>query len=159
MRSTQPKGTRVKETDALGRRRHPNQNAGSKGLPIPGDGGEALACPAWLGKVGKDEWERAVEVLRSQGILSSKDAPALELYAGAFEEYRWARADVVKNGIRIITKTERGHEVERKNPACTVMNSAWARCRTLLHELGLTPRSSMGAQGGEDDFENLMSLC
>ena len=150
----------MKDTDALGRRRHPNQNAGSKGLPFAGDGGEGLVCPAWLGKVGKEEWERAVKELRAAGILSAKDAPSLELYAGAFEEYRWARADVVKNGIRMTTKTERGHGIERKNPACTVMNSAWARCRTLLHELGLTPRSSMGAEGGGDDFEKLISgLC
>ena len=149
----------MKDTDALGRRRHPNQSAGCKGLPVPGDGGADLVCPAWLGKGGKEGWGRAVRDLRAAGILSSKDAPALELYAGAFEEYRWARADVVKNGMTKMTKTERGHDVERKNPACTVMNSAWARCRTLLHELGLTPRSSMGAGDGGDDFEKLMGLC
>jgi len=150
----------MKDTDALGRRRHPNQNAGANGLPGAGDGGEDLTCPAWLGKVGKEEWARAVRDLRAAGILSAKDAPSLELYAGAFEEYRWARAEVVKNGITTMTKTERGHDIERKNPACTVMNSAWARCRTLLHELGLTPRSGMGSEGaGGDDFEKLMGLC
>jgi len=148
----------MKDLDSLGRKRHPNQGAGRRGLTSDGDGADGIQCPDWLGRIGKEEWARAVKELKSLGILSLKDAPALELYAGAFEEYRWARADVVKNGIRLVTKTDRGHEVERKNPATSVMNSAWTRCRTLIHELGLTPRSKIDGDDDQDDFESLMKL-
>tara|TARA_B100000945_G_scaffold282623_1_gene251157 strand:- start:1283 stop:1732 length:450 start_codon:yes stop_codon:yes gene_type:complete len=149
----------MKNLDSLGRSRHPNQGAGRNGLPSDGQGAEKLVCPDWLGSIGKEEWKRALDELSERGILSSKDAPALELYAAAFEEYRWARADVIKNGIRMVTKTERGHEVERKNPATSVMNSAWTRCRTLLHELGLTPRSDVKGADDSDEFDQLMGLC
>ena len=148
----------MEKRDSLGRRRHPNQSAGLNGLPAQGDGGADLKCPKWLGKIGAAEWQRAVNELRKLGILSSKDGAALELYAGAFEEYRLARADVLEHGIQVTTKTERGHDVQRKNPSVTVMNSAWSRCRSLVHELGMTPRSKIDGDEEKDDFEALMKL-
>ena len=146
------------EKDSLGRKRHPNQNAGSHGLPVQGDGGFSLVCPDWLGPIGKAEWHRTVEEMRAQGILSDKDGAAVELYAGAFEEYRSARDDVMQNGITIKTITDRGHEVERKNPATAVMNTAWSRAAKIQTELGLTPKGKLGAKEQSDPFEKLVAI-
>ena len=145
--------------DALGRARHPNQNAGSRGFPSEGDGGHALRVPTWLGHIGVEEWNRTVDEMRAKGILSNKDGAAVDLYAAAWEEYRIARDDVMRNGITIKTVTDRGHEVQRKNPATAVMNSAWGRAAKLVCELGLTPKGESGGKIQADAFEKLAAIA
>ena len=86
--------------DALGRARHPNQNAGGRGLPSEGDGGHALRVPTWLGHIGVEEWNRTVDEMRAKGILSNKDGAAVDLGKGGKERTGGVRRGVSEMGCR-----------------------------------------------------------
>ena len=148
---------KMMKKDKLGRPRNNNQNAGRNGLPRDdGDGGEELTAPSYLGEVGCAAWKQAATMMRSRGILDSSDALALEMCISAYEEYRAARELVMGEGMVITTTSERGHEVQRKHPAISAMNSAWSRCKSLIHELGLTPKSGLGGKAEDDPFDRLL---
>ena len=146
--------------DSLGRTRQPGQGAGSRGKPKKGDGGKNLTCPDWLGERGAAMWHWARDSMSAQGILSDKDGPAIDLFAGAWEEYLEARAFVMgteKTPAGVVCESqEKGKIVYRKNPAAVVMANAWNRAKSLMHELGIGPRSTIEAEDAEDAFEEML---
>ena len=146
--------------DRLGRARRPEQNAGKK-KPAKGDGGYGLRCPSYLGAIGKRAWKKVVEAMRDAGVLDSADWAAVELFAAAYESYRGFQKDVNENGATVWTVTERGHDVEKPNPAVKAMFQAMAMCRQHYACLGIGPdaRAKLGVGDDgeqEDPFESLM---
>jgi len=137
--------------DKLGRPRRGPQNLGVK-VPQKGDGGKGMRCPGWLGSIGKTAWRNAKKQMAKQGILDSADAPALELYAAAYEELRMHRRDVMKNGARLEGVSERGYPTERPNPAVSAANAAATRARALFACLGIGV-NYRAALGGSDPDE------
>lgn len=144
--------------DSKGRTRHPNQNVGRAGLPAKGDGGRNLKCPNYFGAFGQEAWHEAIENLRDKGLMDHADSKCVEMFAGAYEEYREAREAVTMYGVLIeVDKGELGGTEMKRNPAAQQMENAWKRCVALFAEMGFSPASRRKFQdsGGEDKDELL----
>lgn len=85
-------------------------------------------------------------LLDSLGVaLGESDAPALELLAGALEEYHrlqaWMASEDEKGLIRgptYATVTESGSVMYRKRPEAELASDAWKRAAAMLAKFGLT---------------------
>ena len=147
------KKTAKQTRDSLGRRRHPNQNSGSRSLAQAGqaDGGKGIRIPAHLGKLGKESFRKLRDLLADRDFLDTADASLIELWAAAYEDWRDARKEVRDNGVTMEVEGSTGGWVTKKNPAVDVMSDAWKRMKSLVPEFGLSPSARAKLAGSSDE--------
>ena len=120
-----------------------------------------MKVPAHLGKIGKEFYRWMWNLLKERKFLDSADVKLIEMAAGAYEDWRNARADVEANGYMITCAGPNG-SVEKNNPAVKVAEDAWKRLRSLVPEYGLSPAARAKLAGGsgkkesEDAFESFL---
>ncbi len=108
--------------------------------------------PRHLDEYGRKEWDRICKLLKSMGVLSATDAPAIEQYCESYSEWRRAKEKVEKIGLAIVSKDKKGNIVVRRNPFLSVKQQAAHLCHRYLSEFGLTPsaRSSLDISGNDE---------
>ena len=149
-----------KKRDSLGRERHENQSYGAKKKPEAGigDGGSNLKCPSYLGGVGKNIWKTLKKRLADRDLLDAHDKEALEIFAAAYEEWRMARDDVMKNGFKITESGSNGFDVTKKNPSVDAMQDAWKRLKSMFGDLGIGPSARTKLTSGESGGDLLADI-
>lgn len=108
-------------------------NRGKRALPTnePQPKNEKhLISPIYLSANALDEWRRVAPELHRLGLLTSVDISALGAYCMAYARWLEAEKDVSENGIRF---------GDKKNPACTVVDTSLKQMRAYANEFGLTP--------------------
>jgi P27 family predicted phage terminase small subunit len=115
--------------------------------------------PRDLSKPAKKEWKRLVKMLLKLGVLTVADGDALATLCEAKTLWREALNDVRKNGIviQVTAATRNGPvEIQKKNPAISVMDSQAKLVKTLLESFGCTPasRTKVTANPATDGFSD-----
>lgn len=100
--------------------------------------------PKGLGKVAAAEWNSIVPDLMQLGVLSKIDGKALAAYCHAFARWFQAERDVEKYGLLVeepvlVAGVDSGYIRLKKNPACTVSETAMKTMKSFLVEFGMTP--------------------
>ncbi len=91
--------------------------------------------PAWLTGEAAAAWERLSPELGRLGLLTHLDAAALAAYCSAWASWRWAQAEIERDGAVIA-----GHRgVLRKHPAWTIGRQAQGAMMAIGRDFGLTP--------------------
>ncbi|QDU62158.1 Phage terminase, small subunit [Planctomycetes bacterium Pan216] len=94
--------------------------------------------PKWIvHEVAVIEWDRVVEILANDNVLTLGDQGILALYCQAYAD--WIEAKEVIEDEGITTETDKGNVIQ--HPAVGACNKAWERCLKAAKELGLTPAS------------------
>lgn len=108
-----------------------------------------LECPAFLGKEGKNEWERVTVELDSMGILATADRAALVAYCEAWEEFVALLAKVREEGP--VVYTDKNNAIQ--NPVLGAKNKAAERVLKIACQFGMTPaaRTKIEATEGNDE--------
>lgn len=96
----------------------------------------APPAPEWMGEYARAMWERTAPELIDAKVLAMTDLHVLEGFCMAYDRWREAEADTLKNGITI-----RGPQGFKKNPAVTVANEAMRQMTSYGAALGLDPSS------------------
>ena len=96
-----------------------------------------LECPAQLGPVARQEWERIVGELTRLGVLSSFDRGPLAAYCTAYELWVDATEAVQKYGAMI--KSPNGHPIQ--SPYLSTVNKQAEIMMRIASEFGFTPAS------------------
>ena len=149
MRGRPRKPTALKELQGTmhEERRTPNELQLPPGCPAP---------PGHLAALGKRLWRDVAPVLADAGVLSTKQAGALEGMCGAYAAAVEADKKVKRLG-RVI-KTPNG--TLQINPWESVSKQRWREFRSFAVEFGLTPaaqsRVSAPGQVKRDPTEDLM---
>jgi len=115
-------------------------------------------CPDWMGDYGKQLWEVLAPQLCSERILAITDIQNLEVYCNAYDQFRRAQEELLKNGPTVTGAM--GGLI--KNPAATVMKEATATMATFGGLLGLDPSSRQRLTGAtkkanQNPFSNLLT--
>jgi len=102
--------------------------------------------PKGLGKTAAAEWKSIVPDLIALGVLSKVDAKALAAYCHSFARWFQAEQDVTKYGVIVeepvlLMGEPTGYMRLKKNPACTVSETAMKTMKSFLVEFGMTPAS------------------
>lgn len=135
------------------------------------DGHLANDPPEYLGQYAKATWRKVVPFLESTERVKRIDSNLVEQYCTQYEIYRYAYADVQRNGIqskifsslqdssgKIVGEDFIGF---RKNPAVGIMNDANKQLNAVGIQLGLTPKGrqelmELVSQKKEKSVEQLM---
>ncbi|HET6844962.1 MAG TPA: phage terminase small subunit P27 family [Candidatus Angelobacter sp.] len=125
------------------------------------------ACPRWLSRPAKAEWDRIVPQLSARGVLTKVDSMVLATYCNAVARYITAQRSVDQDGVTVETSVLDSHGVSRLtrrvNPALRVLESCERTIHKFLREFGGTPRSreqtkpAQKAQGEEDGGFDLLA--
>jgi P27 family predicted phage terminase small subunit len=102
--------------------------------------------PGFLGRDGRFEWARVIEVLFTNGLMTDLDVPALTAYCDAFGQWaqavraleRDAKVDASKK-YGFVEKTSSGNNVQ--NPLVGIRNKARSDCVRFALEFGMSPSS------------------
>jgi P27 family predicted phage terminase small subunit len=101
--------------------------------------------PGHLTKDAKREWKRILPMLLERRSLTEGDATALALYCETYSRWLAAKNEVAQAGITIETTVLDKHGAaitsRKANPALRTLENCERSLRSLLLELGLTPRS------------------
>jgi P27 family predicted phage terminase small subunit len=100
--------------------------------------------PEWITGYARDMWERVVPLLCKQQVLQMTDLHNVEVFCGAYGNWRMASEEVAKHGI--VVSGAQGGPV--KNPALTAVNEAARQMATYGALLGLDPSSRARLVGG-----------
>jgi P27 family predicted phage terminase small subunit len=127
--------------------------AGSKDGGSIADLAEGAEVPGWLDELGRAEWHRVAEQLRTLGLLATTSRQTLAMCCHWFSLYREAARQVKQDGM--VFKTETGQI--KKNPAVGVMHMASNLYLRFAIELGMTPasRGSVQAIGGQQELPGM----
>lgn len=137
-RGPPPKPTALKELEG---------NPGKRPLPANEPKFTEAACdvppPDFLSDEAKTEWRRMFPVLRSCGLVTLGDLPALAVYCSLYG--RWREAEEQLQATPNLIKTPNGHL--QPNPWITIARQTAELMKAYLIEFGLTPaaRARMGA--------------
>lgn len=93
------------------------------------------ACPDFLDKAARAEWEEIVPQLIELGVLARVDRAALAAYCQAWSRWREAERLLAGEGLTYMSPTG----VVKKNPAVGIAADAQKLMRQFLIEFGLTP--------------------
>ena len=112
------------------------------------------AAPDWLDDYGRTEWERVAPGLWRTGALTEPDIGTLAAYCFSLAQLRTA-AEILKKmrasdagGLRglIVTTKDKG---SMTNPLVWIANAAAKAMNRYAIELGMTPASWVGLDGGD----------
>ncbi len=113
--------------------------------------------PAWLSRLGKQEWRKVAPILVERKHLTEADLGTLAAYADAAGQLAEATRLVNRDGM--VVQTDKG---PRKHPAISIQQNARNQVRQLAAELGLTPvsrsRPSVRADNQDDDDDNPLNV-
>ena len=147
----------MEKKDSLGRDRRPEQNAGRHGAAAKGDGApDLIQPPGFLSEQGREAWQWARDHMEREGVLDTSDEKLLEVWACVYEEYRQAKDEVDTHGIMIECESDRGFDVVKKNPACSVAHAKLVMIKSLLHEMGIGPRNRFDKGEEKDPLAEFM---
>ena len=139
------RGPKKKPTKVL-EMRNSRHAAGREGEPQPQS--EIPPCPDCLSGEAEAEWHRIVPALDEMLDLGAVDRGALVAMCQAWEEYRFYRNKMIKEGVAGPGKGT------KRAPYVMQMNTAYERWLDLAKEYGCTPasRAELGAmgEGGKD---------
>lgn len=111
---------------------------------------EVPPCPAFLGRIGRKEWRRQAEELKSLGVIAKLDRAALAVWCDTWEEYLTAVSMVRKHGKQV--KGSMGQKVI--SPWFRAKASAADRLLKYAAQFGFTPSARArinSVEQGEDD--------
>ena len=119
--------------------------------------GEMLP-PEHLSPLAREHWITVEEQLRSAGILTTLDRPALEVLCEVYARWCLANEEIKKTGILI--RGESGGFV--KSPYLFVSSKSFDQMLKMLTEFGMTPsaRTRVNAIGGnepDNEFEKFLN--
>ena len=114
-------------------------------------------CPEWIGEYGRQLWEAIAPELCAERILAITDIQNLEIYCNAYDQFRAAQKEMIKNGPTVTGAM--GGLI--KNPAATVLKEAVQVMATYGGMLGLDPSSRQRLTGANkptssNPFSNLL---
>lgn len=126
--------------------KNPQRGAARKHEPkiAPGIG----EIPEWLDAFAREEWARVVPYLDSSGVTSRVESAALGCYCQAVSRLRKAEAEILRDGITIMTETGL-----KKHPAVTISNEAMDHIRAFGSQFGMTPASRSKVSAHPDSGE------
>jgi P27 family predicted phage terminase small subunit len=120
--------------------------------------GDLPSCPKHLVGDARQAWNQFKAGLI--GIATALDATALELLCTAYAAYLDAAAKVAESGAVWVEEAE-GIKKFTFSPYRKVMDSEWAKVKSMLDEFGMTPSSRtklrVSAPAGMDEFEKFVS--
>jgi P27 family predicted phage terminase small subunit len=94
-------------------------------------------CPAELGEIARQEWNRLVGELAALGLLTNLDRAALAAYCGAYALWAEATEAIQKFGAMI--KSPTGYPVQ--SPYVAIANRQAEIMMRIASEFGFTPAS------------------
>jgi P27 family predicted phage terminase small subunit len=97
----------------------------------------APECPAELGPVAHQEWDRLVDELIALGLLTNLDRAALAAYCGAYALWAHATESIEKYGAMI--KSPQGFPIQ--SPYLAIANRQAEIMIRIASEFGFTPAS------------------
>lgn len=101
-----------------------------------------LKCPKFLGKYGKQEWNRITPELARLGMLTKIDQAALEMYCRTYQKWREAEDFLIEKGTIYTIKDADGRiKFIQQVPQVSIAMQSQEYCRKMLGEFGLTPAS------------------
>lgn len=114
-------------------------NPGKRPLPeSPASVSDELpTCPAHLGKIASEEWERVVALLGPAKLAPPEARAALAGYATAWQ--RWVEAEEKLKDQGPVVKSPNGYPIQ--NPYLSIANTALKQVKEFMTELGMTPSS------------------
>jgi P27 family predicted phage terminase small subunit len=115
--------------------------------------GELPPAPAYLGDIGRLEWQRTGALLIAAGTLSETDLAVLAVYCLNLDLLVRAQGEIERNGMTI-----EGVRGRVRNPALAVVSGTTAAIRSLASELGLTPKSRARVAGPAEDADDVPTL-
>lgn len=130
MRGRRPKPTRLKVLTGNPGKRPLNENEPKPDVAIPD-------CPAELGEIARQEWNRLVGELAALGLLTNLDRAALAAYCGAYALWAEATEAIQKYGAMI--KSPTGYPVQ--SPYVAIANRQAEIMMRIASEFGFTPAS------------------
>ena len=93
--------------------------------------------PKHMGKIALEEWDRIVQELKENGLMTNLDRAALVCYCDLWEHYVIASEKVAREGQVIVTSN--GNTIE--NPQFSIKKRAAEMMHKFLIEFGMTPAS------------------
>jgi P27 family predicted phage terminase small subunit len=165
------RGKQSKEGTSMARPRLSEEHHKLIGTPIIGSKAQTesnLAAdeprmPGHLTRNAKREWKRILPMLLERRSLTEGDATALALYCETYSRWLAAKNEVAESGITIETTVLDKHGAailtRKTNPALRTLENCERSLRSLLLELGLTPRSRervLPAKAKEEKEEGLL---
>jgi P27 family predicted phage terminase small subunit len=142
MRGRKPTPTRLKLLTGNPGKRPLNPDEPRPEIAVP-------ECPAELGPVARQEWDRMVGELAPLRILTHLDRAALASYCGAYAMWAEATAAIQKYGAMV--KSPSGYPVQ--SPYVSIANRQTEIMMRIASEFGFTPasRSRISAPVQEQD--------
>jgi len=137
--------------------------------PLPETAGKlelsAPEPPDFLGKSGREEWDRIVPGLSAMKVATVLDTGILAAYCTAYETFRYTQRRInelneeSEDGLGgLIKRTAKGNEIQ--HPLVGIRNRAMSDMRMFGSDIGLTHASSAAlvvvAQGKENPFKGLI---
>lgn len=148
MRGRRPTPTRLKVLTGNPGKRPLNPDEPHPEVCVP-------ECPAELGAVARQEWNRLVDELVALGLLTNLDRAALAAYCGAYALWADATAQIEKYGAMI--KSPQGFPIQ--SPYLAIANRQAEIMMRIASEFGFTPakrsRISAPAEGPSSLFDLL----
>lgn len=96
-----------------------------------------IECPAILGPVARQEWDRIVSALAKTGVLTEFDRVPLAIFCADLAQWLDATENIQKYGTMI--KSPSGYPVQ--SPYVAVANRAAERLLRIADQFGFTPAS------------------
>jgi P27 family predicted phage terminase small subunit len=147
MRGRRPKPTRMKMLTGNPGKRPMNQHEPNPEAVIPD-------CPAELGPVARQEWDRLASELGKLKLLTNLDRAALAAYCGAYALWAESTEAIQKYGTMV--KSPSGYPIQ--SPYVSIANRQAEIMMRIASEFGFTPasRSRISTPGkGEADLFDL----
>lgn len=122
---------------------------------LKGSNDRVYKAPQWLCSLGKKEYKKLVNDLKSSEILTNVDIPVVAIVADAYAKMHQLN-EVLKNEGLFITKlSDRGAENIVEHPATKLYKQYNAIYKQYLAELGLSPssRAKLGALNQQAEKE------
>lgn len=111
--------------------------------------------PKWLCKLGRREYIKLVNDLKSSDILTNVDVPVVAIVADAYAKMYQLNEVLKKEGLFITKLSDRGAENIVEHPATKLYKQYNAIYKQYLSELGLSPssRAKLGALNQQAEKE------
>jgi P27 family predicted phage terminase small subunit len=126
-------------------------NPGKRRIPVSPKPERVLGlkCPSFIGKHGRQEWNRITPELAKLGMLTRIDQVALEMYCRTYQKWRDAEEFLIEKGTYFVLREPSqmidGKEVEgnirymQQMPQVSIAQQCAEYCRKMIQEFGLSP--------------------
>lgn len=122
---------------------------------LKGSNDRVYEVPEWLCNLGKKEYTKLVNDLKSSEILTNVDVPIIAIVADAYAKMHQLNEVLKKEGLFITKLSDRGAENIVEHPATKLYKQYNSIYKQYLAELGLSPssRAKLGALNQQVDKE------